>query len=97
MGYQVIRQPDGLLAVFSSYVDCWAVYDATPDEVVDWFAEWAAKDARREARRVVDAVLAGEPREVYYQFAMTYEEANAMSGEHGGVVLPDAVQDAGTP
>jgi hypothetical protein len=87
MGYQVIRQPDGLLAVFSSYVDCWAVYDASPEEVVDWFAERAAADARRDAQRVVDAVQGGEPRKVYYQFAMTFEEANAMSGEHGGEVL----------
>jgi hypothetical protein len=90
MGYQVIRQPDGRLAVFSSFMDQWAVYDAEPDELVEWFAEKAAKDARRSAQETVDAVLAGEPQRVYYQFAMTFDEANAMSGEHGGVVLPSA-------
>lgn len=88
MGYQVIRQPDGKLAVFSSIVDCWAVYDGSPEEIVEWFAEKAAEDARRDAQRVIDAVMAGEPRKAYYQFTMTFDEANAKSGEHGGEVLP---------
>ena len=87
MGYQVIKQPDGLLAIFSSYTDTWAVYDATGDEVVDWFAEQAAKSARRDAAGIVSAIQVGKPRQVYYQFAMTFDEANAKSGEHGGEVL----------
>ena len=88
MGYQVIRQPDGLLAIFSSYTDTWVVYDADPGEVVDYFAERAAKNARRDAERIVEHVMNGRAREAYYQFAMTFEEANAESGEHGGLVLP---------
>jgi len=88
MGYQVIRQPDGKLAVFSSYVDCWAVYDGSPEEIADWFAEKAADDARQHAERIIGHVVAGEPRKAYYQFTMTFEEANAKSGEHGGEVLP---------
>jgi hypothetical protein len=88
VGYQVIRQPDGKLAVFSSYTDCWAVYDAEPSEVVEWFTGLAAKDARRDAQRVVDAVVEGDPWKVYYQFTMSFEEANAKSGEYGGEVLP---------
>lgn len=87
MGYQVIRQPDGKLAVFSSYMDCWAVYDGSPEEIVEWFAEKAAEDAREHARRIVGNVMAGEPRKAYYQFTMTFDQANAKSKEHGGVVL----------
>ena len=95
MGYQVIQQPDGKLALFGSVTDTWAVYDATPDEIVEQFATWAADDVRRSARRIVDLVLAGNAREAYYQFAMTFEEANAESREHGGVVLPEHAQDGG--
>jgi hypothetical protein len=88
MGYQVIRQPDGLLAIFSSITDTWVVYDASPDDVVGWFADIAERDAREAARRTVDVVMAGEASKRYFQFAMTFNEANALSGEGGGVVLP---------
>lgn len=87
MGHQVIRQPDGRLAVFSSGTCRWIRWDSTPEEVVEWYAERAAEDARRSARRTVDAVLAG--RETYDpRLVMTFEEANAESGENGGKVLP---------
>lgn len=89
MGYQVIKQPDGKLALFSSFTDTWAMYDASPQEIVDWFTERATEDARRSAQHVVDAVVADRPREVYYQFARTFDEANATSGERGGPVLPE--------
>jgi hypothetical protein len=91
MGHQVIRQPDGKLAVFSSFSGEWIRWDNSPEELVEWYAERAAEDARRSARQTVDAVLAGNPREVYCQFTMTFEEANAESGENGGMVLPGAV------
>jgi hypothetical protein len=84
MGYQVIRQPDGLLAVYSSFTDPWAVMDTTPAEVVDWLAARAEVQERREMQKVVDHVTAGEPRKSYYQFTRTFDEANAMSEKHGG-------------
>jgi hypothetical protein len=33
MTHQIIRQPDGLLAVFSPGVDDWVIADATPEEL----------------------------------------------------------------
>jgi hypothetical protein len=77
MSHQIIKQPDGKLAVFSDNVDAWILYDASPDEVVRYYEERAAKDARESAQRTVDLVLADQPRKVYYQFAMTFEEADA--------------------
>lgn len=88
MGYQVIRQPDGRLAVFTSYTDSWAVCDASPEEVADWFAGRAAAESRWQAERVIDAVLRGRPQEIYCQFTLTFAEANEMSAEHGGMVVP---------
>jgi hypothetical protein len=87
----VIKQPDGKLAIFSSYSDSWACWDGSPEEVVDWFAERAAADARKSAQTVVNAVLADTPQTVYYQFALTFAEANAHSKSGGGEVLEGPV------
>jgi hypothetical protein len=77
MGHQIIRQPDGLLAVYSSGVDDWVITDATAAELEDYYAARAAEDARRSAREAARAVLAGEASKIYCQFTMTYDEAVA--------------------
>lgn len=84
MGHQIISQPDGKLAVFSSVVDAWILVNASPEEIEDYYAEKAAQDARRQAARVLAAVLAGKPSEVYYQFAMSFSEADRTDREHDG-------------
>lgn len=89
MGYQVIRQPDGLYAVFSSYTDTIAVWSTSGEEIVEWFAEIAAERARTDARRVLEHVAAGEPKRAYFQFVKTWEEALASDREHGGNVWSD--------
>ena len=92
MGHQVIKQPDGLYAIFSSVVDSWIVYDATRQDVIDYYVEQAEKDTREKVRRILDAVD-DDPRKAYYQFAMTFAEANATSKAHGGEVLDGPVDE----
>lgn len=82
MGHQIIRQPDGKLAVFSTGTDSWILYDATAEELLDHYAERAAQRAREDTQRAIDAVTSGEPRRVYYQFVMTFEEADRLNDEH---------------
>lgn len=84
MGQQIIKQPDGKLAVFSSIVDAFIVVDATAEEILDWRAEEAAAKERERTQRELDAVLAGDPRRVYFQFVRTWEEASHLDREHGG-------------
>jgi hypothetical protein len=60
VGYQVVKQPDGRLSVWSTHIDGLVVWDATPDEVVGWFADAAAARERATAARIVDAVLTGD-------------------------------------
>lgn len=84
MGQQIIKQPDGRLAVFSSVTGSFIVVDATPDELVEWRAEEAAEKAREQTRRELEHVLADNPRKVYFQFAKTWEEASEMDRKHGG-------------
>lgn len=74
MGYQVIKQPDGDLAIWSSYSDEFVMVDAQRSDVIDWFVEIATHDARRNAARVVDAVVADEPRKIYAQFAKSWKD-----------------------
>lgn len=84
MGRQIIRQPDGLYAVFSTGVDSWIAHDLTRDGLIEWFAERAARDARRDMAQLLDDM--DEPG---YANPMgeTFEEANAASVEHGGTDL----------
>jgi adenylate kinase len=84
MGQQIIQQPDGKLAVFSSVTDTFIVVDATPEELVEWRAEEAAERAREQTRRELEKVLAGDSRAAYYQSAMTWEEAAAKDRKYGG-------------
>lgn len=83
MGQQIIRQPDGRLAVFSSITESFIVTDATSEEIIEWRAEEAAETARErtkvELKRVLDDTL-GSP---YHQFMLTWEEASRR-GQEGG-------------
>jgi hypothetical protein len=80
MAHQIIRQPDGKLAVFSSVVDDWIFFDASPEELAEQYAAEAAAKAREHTLKTARAVLDGNARSVYYQFTMTYEEACAAAG-----------------
>ena len=90
MGRQIIRQPDGRYAVFSTGTDCWIATDMTREQYVEWRVKRAAQEARADAERLLDDVDAGL---VYAGY--TFEEANAESVEHGGLDLtkPEGSED----
>lgn len=79
MGHQIIKQPNGLLSVFSSVTDSFILTEATPGELVGYYRERAAEEAERAVTKKIDLVLAGRPGDAYHQFALTYEQAKAMS------------------
>jgi hypothetical protein len=89
MGNQIIKQPDGLFAVFSTSTETITVYDATEDELVEMVAEEAAERARRSVRDTIAKVNSGDPRAAYFQFTMTWEEALKDDREHGGDAWKD--------
>lgn len=93
MGQQIIRQPDGRYAIFSSNTDTIIVYDATAPEIIDWFAEQAAQHARVVGRGQLGHVEGGRPEEAYYQFAMTWDEALENDRENGGEAWQQFVGD----
>jgi hypothetical protein len=79
MGRQLIKQPDGLYAVFSSGTDRWVAVNLTREEYIERCAGLAALEARVEAARLLDDVDAGL---VYGGY--TFDEANAESAANGG-------------
>ena len=81
MGRYVIRQPDGLYAVFSTGTDRWVAWDLTREQYIDRRAEEAAREARADAARLLDEIDDGRYMTFY---GMTFEEANAQSVESGG-------------
>lgn len=89
MGRQIIKQPDGKFAIFSSMTDTIIVYDASAAEVIVWFAEEAAQRTRDEVERLIGHVDSGRPQEAYGQFVMTWDEALAEDREHEGEAWKD--------
>lgn len=90
MGHQIIRQPDGLYAVFSSGVDRWVAADLTRDQYIEWRVEQAVREAREDAGRLLDDADAGL---VYSGY--TFEEANEKSVAHGGEDLSGKLETEG--
>lgn len=93
MGQQIIKQPDGRLAVFSSVTDTFIVVDATPEEIVEWRAEEAAEAARERTRTELGHVLADQSRAAYFQFTLTWDEAAESDREHGGDLTIDPTDE----
>lgn len=48
MGHQIIKQPNGKYAVWSSVVDQLIGWDQTKDQIIEYYADRAAKMAREE-------------------------------------------------
>lgn len=82
MGQQIIKQPDGKLAVFSSITDSFIVTDATEEEIVEWRAQKAAEDERERTRAELRRVQDEANRRPYFQFTLTWEEASEKDQRH---------------
>lgn len=79
MGVQIIKQPDGKLAVFCRSSNEFVVWDAPAREVLDWFAEDAAKQARQSALIKIEQIACGK--RPYAQFTLSWEEAVELAEE----------------
>lgn len=82
MGRQIIKQPNGKFAVWSTNSDAIILYDASESELVNYFVE-------REIKRIADDIRqicaelhgGGKP---YYQWTMTWDEALKEHEENHG-------------
>lgn len=83
MGQQIIKQPDGKLAVFDTVTDSFVVVDATPEEIIEWRAEEAAEQARERTKAELQRVLDDQVERPYRQFTLTWEQAAQMDRAGG--------------
>lgn len=73
MGYQIIKQPNKLYGIYSSFGDGIILYNAREQDVFDFFVEEAVKSARENVQKILDKIESDE--KPYYQFTMSWDEA----------------------
>lgn len=72
MGRQIIKQPNGKYCVFSTMCDNIICYNATPEEIIEWWLEEAKEEVVERVNGVVEKIEKDE--KPYRQFTKTYEE-----------------------
>ena len=81
MGRAVLRQPDGRVAVWSTFVDDFVLYDATFQEYEDWLVEQAVREAKEQAAKDIAEV---EQRGSTSRMGRTFESAmSSRNNRHG--------------
>lgn len=93
MGHQIILQPDGKFCVWSSVVDDLILYDGTSEEIENYYAEQAEQKAHEEIRHILVSVIAGNTRQIYHQFAKSWDDVKHKYHP----VIQDVEMDDSTP
>lgn len=73
MAHQIIKQPNGNFAIWSSVVDHFILVDATSEEMIEYYIKRETEDITERVNKTVTQLNNGE--NPYYQFAMDWEEA----------------------
>lgn len=82
MGRQIIKQPNGRYAVFSSVVDHVVLYNCTVDDLIEEAVKQANEDIERHIRETVAELEAGG--RPYHQFTMDWKEmVRTIKSHHG--------------
>lgn len=84
MSYQILCQPDGRFALFSSVTGTIELWDATDTEIEDWFVAEAIRKTRDTVSRAVEKVAKNQARSVYHRFTLSWEEATALDKQNNG-------------
>lgn len=78
MARQIIKQPNGLYAEYSTIVDAFIMADATAEQIIQNSRQEAADEAERRCREALENADAGKIR----GFGLTWEEALKNHNEH---------------
>ena len=73
MSHQIIRQPNGEYAIFSTILDDFILTNVSPQKIVNFYVEDCRKTKNYEVARVIVSLNKGE--EPYAQFTLSYQEA----------------------
>lgn len=72
MGWQIIKQPNGLYCIFSSIVDDVIYYNGDRQQIVNAFIQDRTKELVKDCNQLMDELDGKE--KAYGQFTMTFEE-----------------------
>ena len=78
MSRQVMKKPNGKYAVWSTIVDDFIFDDINKEEYIKFRLKEEKERALEHLQEIFEALDSNKPREIYYQFTMTYEEALEM-------------------
>lgn len=81
MGQQIVKQPNGKYAIFSSVVDAVIAMDCTREDLLEFWLDEERERLQRSIARYCDKLDAGE--KPYAQFTVTWDEALAETKAHG--------------
>ena len=82
MGTQVIKQPNGLFALFSSQVDDFVMLNATEQDVQDYFEKAERERIAQALQRIFLKIDRGEP--AYMNWTLTFDEAKQKAIDRHG-------------
>jgi len=80
MGQQIIKQPNGKYAVFSSICDGFVYTDGTKKEIIQYFIEEAIENSEYHTKQIFKKLEANK--NPYYQFKLTWEEAVELNNKN---------------
>lgn len=72
MGRQIIKQPNGKYAIWSTVSDSVIAWDGTKEEIINYFAEEAKQRAITKVNELIDQIDNGQ--NPYFQFAISWKE-----------------------
>lgn len=87
MRAQVIVQPNGLLAIYDPRMESWSLWDATEEELVEFYTHEASRAAEQTIRDHIKGVTKDDPRSVYGKETLSFESANERHMNNGGINL----------
>jgi len=72
MAQQIVKQPSGKYAIYSSVTESIVGLDFTAEELQDHYANGAAQESRARVQVILDKINADVP--AYYQFTKKWED-----------------------
>lgn len=84
MGRAIVRQPNGLLAAFSTNTDTFIAYDMTEEEYIDLRVREAKKQAKAEAKQIIKDVRKHGTSAFRRPFYYDFEKCMEMHVRHDG-------------
>jgi len=92
MGKQIIKQPNGKFALWSTIIDHFICYDCTEEDLVKFQLQDYEKKIREDMHSRIEILNKGE--QAYHQFTISWEEAlDLMKDNHSKKEYNDFIKE----